>query len=87
MSAVGLFPCFTRGVNKYDAEDVETAAIAQVVGASRRMYGMFAHGELGPAEFSGFTREPTSVAHRQHSMTSILAVHTEAATEAPKAEL
>ena len=36
VSAVGLFPCFTRGVNKYDAEDVETAAIAQVVGASRR---------------------------------------------------
>ena len=58
-----------------------------VLPAATRIYGMFAHGELGPAEFSGFTREPTSVAHRQHSMTSILAVHTEAATEAAKAEL
>ena len=78
MSAVGLFPCFTRGVNKYDAEDVETAAIAQVVGASRRMYGMFAHGELGPSRFSGFDSAAPAggVPSEQHSMTSILALHT-----------
>ena len=78
VSAVGLFPCFTRGVNKYDAEDVETAAIAQVVGASRRMYGMFAHGELGPSRFSGFDSAAPAggVPSEQHSMTSILALHT-----------
>lgn len=79
VSAVGLFPCFTRGVNKYDAEDVETAAIAQVVGASRRMYGMFAHGELGPSRFSGFDSAAPAggpVPSEQHSETSILALHT-----------
>jgi len=78
VSAVGLFPCFTRGVNKYNAEDVETAAIAQVVGASRRMYGMFAHGELGPSRFSGFDSAAPAggVPSEQHSMTSILALHT-----------
>ena len=41
-----------------------------------RIYGMFAHGELGPSEFAGFANTPTVVAHEQHSMTSILAVHT-----------
>lgn len=79
---IGLFPCFTRGVNLYKAEDVETAEIAAVLPApSPRVYGMFAHGELGPSGgWSGFAREPTggaaALAHEQHSMTSILAVHT-----------
>ena len=61
-------------------------AIGEVLGKARpdaeatRVYGMFAHGELGPETFSGFVDAPAedkaSVACTQHSMTSILAVHT-----------
>jgi hypothetical protein len=47
-----------------------------------QIYGMFAHGELGPTtEFAGFT--PSKEANNdftipctQHSHTSILAIHT-----------
>ena len=74
-------PCVdsTRGVNLYQAEDVESTAIAGVDALPRgaRIYGMFAHGELGPSSFAGFTREAgMAVEHEQHSMTTILAVHT-----------
>lgn len=74
--AVGLFPCFTRGINEYGRNDVEPTAIsAKMPGC--RIYGMFAHGELGPSSFAGFSppappRQPCT----QHSMTSILALHT-----------
>ena len=42
------------------------------------MYGMFAHGELGPSRFSGFDSAAPAggVPSEQHSMTSILALHT-----------
>ena len=79
-NAVGLFPCFTRGVNLYGEEDVESSAVAGAgLPASTRVYGMFAHGELGPSSFSGFVRGASEamVEHKQHSMTSILAIHTE----------
>ena len=83
-ASVGLFPCFTRGVNLYDAEDVESTAIGTALqgeASGARIYGMFAHGELGPSDFAGFTSEATAVPHEQHSMTSILTVHTRPADE------
>jgi len=87
--AVGLFPCFTRGVNQYGAENVETDAIRAVLdsAAAPRIYGMFAHGELGPSSYSGFSSDVQSLAHEQHSMTSILAVHTIAGSAARKDEV
>lgn len=79
-SAVGLFPCYTRGVNQYGRENVESSQIVQAL-PQARVYGMFAHGELGPVAFGGFPPRPTSAARSlipctQHSMTSILALHT-----------
>ena len=58
-STVGLFPCFTRGVNLYKEEDIESGAIAGgPLPATTRVYGMFAHGELGPSAYCGFASEP-----------------------------
>jgi len=74
---VGLFPCFTRGVNSYDAFDVEPDALGKVIPGTR-MYGMFAHGEIGPP--AGDVCVGGEVASAKHSGTSILAVH--AATSA-----
>lgn len=52
--AVALFPCFTRGINQYGENDIEPKAIsAKLPGC--RIFGMFAHGELGPASFTGFS--------------------------------
>lgn len=73
--AVGLFPCFTRGENQYGTENVEVDAISRTM-SSPRIYGMFAHGELGPSSFSGFASDAQKVDCHQHSMTSILAIHT-----------
>ena len=75
-SSVGLFPCFTRGVNLYGAEHVEPTAISSIL-PQARIYGMFAHGELGPDSFSGYVSSPNQIACKQHSMTSILTIHTE----------
>jgi hypothetical protein len=77
--SVGLFPCFTRGVNQYGKENVESEGIGSVLGDAR-IYGMFAHGELGPSEFAGFTAEANKIPCKQHSMTSIIAIHTDAAS-------
>lgn len=76
IGSVGLFPCFTRGVNQYGAENVESEAIGGVL-SNARIYGMFAHGELGPREFAGFTAESNNIPCKQHSMTSILSIHTD----------
>eukprot|EP00747_Dinoflagellata_sp_TGD_P210051 gnl/TRDRNA2_/TRDRNA2_83384_c0_seq2.p1 gnl/TRDRNA2_/TRDRNA2_83384_c0~~gnl/TRDRNA2_/TRDRNA2_83384_c0_seq2.p1 ORF type:complete len:204 (+),score=34.51 gnl/TRDRNA2_/TRDRNA2_83384_c0_seq2:702-1313(+) len=74
--SVALFPCFTRGINEYGRNDVEPAAIsAKMPGC--RIFGMFAHGELGPSSFAGFS--PPAAAKQectQHSMTSIIALYT-----------
>ena len=89
-STIGLFPCFTRGVNLYKQEDVESAEIGERLPKDTRVYGMFAHGELGPSGGIGhWTNEPIAVPHEQHSMTSILAVHTmaESAVEGMKEEV
>jgi hypothetical protein len=79
-NVVGLFPCFTRGVNQYGRENVESSQVVQALPRAR-VYGMFAHDELGPVVFVGFpprsasaTRSP--IPCTQHSMTSILALHT-----------
>lgn len=77
--SIGLFPCFTRGVNQYGAENVESESISRSV-PNARVYGMFAHGELGPQDFVGFAEGPNKIACTQHSMTSILAVHTSSVT-------
>ena len=60
------------------AEDVESTAISNAI-KNARIYGVFAHGELGPtAAFSdGFPVGPNSIPCTQHSMTSILSLHTE----------
>ena len=50
-------PCFTRGVGQCGAElgpDELSAALPGV-----RLYGMFAHGELGPSAFAGFAGADT----------------------------
>jgi hypothetical protein len=87
---VGLFPCYTRGVNAYGKENVESNAITAVMGeeqgtktakTSTRIYGMFAHGELGPSTYSGFVDEASSMSGstipcEKHSRTSILSIHT-----------
>ena len=75
--AVGAFPCFTRGVNQYGAEHVEPDELSAAL-PGVRLYGMFAHGELGPSRFSGFDSAAPAggVPSEQHSMTSILALHT-----------
>lgn len=70
--AVGLFPCFTRGVNTYDAFNVEPEALGKVIQGTR-IYGMFAHGEIGPPE--GKVCVGGDIESAKHSETSILAVH------------
>jgi len=73
---VGLFPCYTRGFNLYGKEDVESSAIAKTMTeANARIYGMFAHGELGPSQFSGFADKAGKVPCEKHSGTSILSMH------------
>lgn len=72
---VGLFPCYTRGVNEYGEENVEPDAISSIL-ADSRIYGMFAHGELGPSSYEGFIKEANSIPCTQHSHTSILSIHT-----------
>jgi len=74
--AIGLFPCISRGINEYGAENVEPDAISQTMENSR-IYGMFARGELGPKSFLGFASNPNFFACVKHSMTSILVIHTE----------
>lgn len=79
--SVGIFPCFTRGVNLYGEEHVEPKAVASILEKESsirrpRVYGMFAHGELGPSSFAGFEKNPNFIDCTKHSMTTILSVHT-----------
>jgi len=78
-SAAAYFPCFCRGFNKYGADGVEPDAFASSGGLGGvPIFGMFAHGELGPPKGSPVAvsadEEPTSQ-HEIHSSTSILAVY------------
>ena len=77
--SIGLFPCFTRGVNQYGKEHVEPQAAEKAMlktATPAQVYGMFAHGELGPTSFGDFIRDPNTIPCTQHSMTTILSIHT-----------
>jgi len=75
VEAVALFPCFMRGKNTYGKNNVEPAAISELL-PGVPIFGMFCHGELGPKGNMGFdtTKRPQQSC-TQHSMTSIVAVH------------
>lgn len=74
--AAGYFPCFCRGVNKYGEDGVEPAAFAAVPGlADVRLFGMFAHGELGPPVGGPVLTSEGATKAELHSMTSILALY------------
>lgn len=77
-TAAGYFPCFCRGVNKYGEDGVEPDAFAANGLTEIPLFGMFAHGELGPpkgAPVVCLAEEPAAVAVEMHSMTSILALY------------
>ena len=61
------------------AENVESTAIGKAMPPGTRVYGCFAHGELGPTNSftEGFPTGPNAIPCTQHSMTSILSLHTE----------
>jgi len=76
-AAAGYFPCFMRGVNLYEKDGVEPAAFA-ASGLDMPMFGMFAHGEFGPAKGDPVVCDPeklSSPALETHSMTSVLALY------------
>lgn len=78
-TAAGYFPCFCRGYNKYEENDVEPKAFEGDGGlAGVPLFGMFAHGELGPgmdATVAASAEEVPKPSHEIHSMTSVLAVY------------
>ncbi|CAE7948571.1 unnamed protein product [Symbiodinium sp. KB8] len=73
-TAAGYFPCFCRGYNKYEENDVEPKAFEGDGGlAGVPLFGMFAHGELGPgmdATVAASAEEVPKPSHEIHSMTS-----------------
>ncbi|CAJ1346439.1 unnamed protein product [Effrenium voratum] len=77
-TAAGYFPCFCRGYNKYEKDGVEPEAFAGSL-EGVPLFGMFAHGELGPLKATGAVAvaagEAPQTEHEQHSMTSILALY------------
>lgn len=80
VKSAGYFPCYMRGINKYGTDGVECAEFAENGMDNIRLFGMFAHGELGPPEGSvlvggadvGGSIEQTPLS--KHSMVSILAL-------------
>jgi hypothetical protein len=76
VQAVGLFPCFMRGKNTYNENNVEPDAVGELL-PEVPIFGMFCHGELGPGGCQGFDPDGKQAlsACRQHSMTSIVAIH------------
>ncbi len=75
VEAVALFPCFMRGKNEYGINNVESDAVSEML-SNVRIFGMFCHGELGPGRCMGFDASQTpQQSCRQHSMTTIVAVH------------
>eukprot|EP00933_Yihiella_yeosuensis_P047368 TRINITY_DN43185_c0_g1_i1.p1 TRINITY_DN43185_c0_g1~~TRINITY_DN43185_c0_g1_i1.p1 ORF type:complete len:370 (-),score=84.38 TRINITY_DN43185_c0_g1_i1:127-1236(-) len=78
--AAGYIPCFCRGFNKYGKDGVEPEAMAISGLEGVPLFGMFAHGELGPEKGAPVTRttsdgEASSPSHAVHSSTSVLAVY------------
>jgi len=80
VKSAGYFPCYMRGINKYGTDGVECAEFAENGMDNIRLFGMFAHGELGPPEGSvlvggadvGGSIEQTPLS--KHSMVSVLAL-------------
>lgn len=72
---VGLFPCFMRGKNVYQANHVEPDAVSGLL-PGVPVYGMFCHGELGPRQCLGFgaSGDPRRLC-ATHSMTTIVVMH------------
>lgn len=70
MEVLAFSHIFTRGVNQYDKEDVESRTIGTIMKASQ-VYGMFARGELGPSASSN-----NNIECEQHSDSTILPIHT-----------
>ena len=63
----------------WSMEHAPDAASASAALPGVRLYGMFAHGELGPSAFAGFAGADTPAQPcTQHSMHTVLAVHTTA---------
>lgn len=75
--AAGYFPCFCRGYNKYKEDGVEPAAFEKSGLSGVPLFGMFAHGELGPAIGSPVSVKADSPATKLelHSETSVLALY------------
>lgn len=77
-SAVGYFPCFCRGVNKYGEDNIEPKQFAGAGLEGVPLFGMFAHGELGPpvGEPIVCTAETEAACGvEMHSMTSVMALY------------
>ena len=76
-SVAGYFPCFCRGYNKYKKDGAEPEAFEEA-GVTVPLFGMFAHGELGPNKGPAVlvaSGEAPSTEHEVHSMTSVLALY------------
>jgi len=77
-NAAGYFPCFCRGYNKYMADGVEPEAFASGGLDGVPLFGMFAHGELGPSKgvpVAVASGEAPETGHDVHSSTSSLALY------------
>jgi hypothetical protein len=77
-TAVGYIPCFCRGFNKYGKDNVEPDAIAASGLKNVPLFGMFAHGELGPSKDKVVELAAdgkASASHEVHSMTSVMALY------------
>lgn len=77
-SALGYFPCFCRGVNKYGEDDVEVKEFAAAGLEGVPIFGMFAHGEIGPPVGGPIQCTPETDALSSvevHSMTSVVALY------------
>jgi len=74
----GYFPCYMRGINKYGEDGVEPAAFASNGLDSVKLFGMFAHGEFGPAEGAPVACQVEGAASStvtKGSMISVLALY------------
>jgi len=70
--AVALFPCYMRGINRYGRDDVEPETVTRVL-PGVPIFGMFCHGELGPARGAGgFVPEREDCS--QHSLVTVTAL-------------
>lgn len=81
VNAAGYFPCFMRGINKYGRDGVECADFLVSGLRKVKLFGMFAHGELGPPAGTALCGGPGAggpvgekIPLEKHSMVSVLAL-------------